>query len=35
MEAVYGISLPDLEAMRMVQHFSNRLNAELEEDHIA
>lgn len=29
---MYGISLPDLEAMRMVNRFSNRLTAELEED---
>ncbi|MFD5946537.1 protein kinase [Streptomyces collinus] len=34
-EAVYGISLPGLEAMRMVQRFSDRFTAELEEDHIA
>jgi serine/threonine protein kinase len=34
-KAVYGISLPDLEAMLMVQRFSNRFTAELEEDHIA
>ncbi|MGW3418440.1 protein kinase domain-containing protein [Streptomyces phaeochromogenes] len=34
-EALYGISLPDLETMRMVQRFSNRFTAELEEDHIA
>nr|WP_272923065.1 serine/threonine-protein kinase [Streptomyces sp. SID5464] len=34
-EAMYGISLPDLEAMRMVNRFSHRFTAELEEDHIA
>ncbi|MFF4762813.1 DUF2637 domain-containing protein [Streptomyces sp. NPDC001292] len=34
-EATYGISLPDNEAKHMVSHFSNRFNAELEEDHIA
>jgi hypothetical protein len=33
--ATYGISLPDPEAKRMVTRFSNRFNAELEEDHIA
>ncbi|MGW2637824.1 DUF2637 domain-containing protein [Streptomyces sp. NPDC001348] len=34
-EATYGITLPDQEAKRMVNRFSNRFNAELEEDHIA
>ncbi|GGL72952.1 membrane protein [Streptomyces fumigatiscleroticus] len=34
-EATYGISLQDGEAKRMVTRFSNRFNAELEEDHIA
>ncbi|GCB47047.1 serine/threonine-protein kinase [Streptomyces sp. NL15-2K] len=35
LKADYGISLPDDEAKRMVDRFSNRFNAELEEDHIA
>ncbi|GED85540.1 membrane protein [Streptomyces sp. 6-11-2] len=34
-EATYGISLPDNEAKHLVSRFSNRFNAELEEDHIA
>ncbi|MGI5137935.1 MULTISPECIES: DUF2637 domain-containing protein [unclassified Streptomyces] len=34
-EATYGISLTDAAAKRMVNRFSNRFNAELEEDHIA
>ncbi|CAL9460868.1 DUF2637 domain-containing protein [Streptomyces sp. enrichment culture] len=34
-EATYGTSLPDAEAKRMVTRFSNRFNAELEENHIA
>ncbi|MGP4084222.1 DUF2637 domain-containing protein [Streptomyces sp. KR55] len=34
-EATYGITLPQPEANRMVNRFSNRFNAELEEDHIA
>jgi hypothetical protein len=33
--AVYGITLPSAVAKRMVSRFSNRLNAELAEDHIA
>ncbi|GED87315.1 hypothetical protein [Streptomyces sp. 6-11-2] len=35
LRALYGISLPDEETKRMVSHFSNRFNAELEVDHIA
>ncbi|OIK00164.1 hypothetical protein BIV24_03690 [Streptomyces colonosanans] len=34
-EATYNISLGDTAAKRMVNRFSNRFNAELEEDHIA
>ncbi|MET8770805.1 hypothetical protein ABZV94_28570, partial [Streptomyces sp. NPDC004658] len=34
-EATYGITLPAREADRMVNRFTNRFNAELEEDHIA
>ncbi|MEU1051315.1 DUF2637 domain-containing protein [Streptomyces sp. NPDC005876] len=34
-EAEFGISLPAEEAKRMVNRFTNRYNAELEEDHIA
>ncbi|WP_230396214.1 DUF2637 domain-containing protein [Streptomyces blattellae] len=34
-EATYGTSLQHQEANRMVNRFSNRFNAELEEDHIA
>ena len=34
-EATYGITLAEAESKRMVNRFSNRLNAELEEDHIA
>ncbi|MET8248869.1 DUF2637 domain-containing protein [Streptomyces sp. NPDC005202] len=34
-EAEFRISLPEQEAKRMVNRFSNRFNAELEEDHIA
>ncbi|WP_217139641.1 DUF2637 domain-containing protein [Streptomyces sp. AC627_RSS907] len=34
-EATYGTSLTDAEAKRMVVRFSNRFNAELEENHIA
>jgi hypothetical protein len=34
-EATYGHALPSREAERMVNRFSNRYNAELEEDHIA
>ncbi|MFI1169685.1 hypothetical protein ACH4UM_40620, partial [Streptomyces sp. NPDC020801] len=34
-EATYGVPLPENEAKRMVNRFSNRFNAELEEDHIA
>ncbi|MEV5989176.1 DUF2637 domain-containing protein [Streptomyces sp. NPDC052051] len=34
-EATYGISLGDAAAKRMVLRFSERFNAELEEDHIA
>ncbi|MEU6284618.1 DUF2637 domain-containing protein [Streptomyces sp. NPDC047028] len=34
-EAEFGISLPEPEAKRMVLDFTARLNAELEEDHIA
>lgn len=35
LRALYGISLPDEETKRMVSHFSNRFNAELEVNHIA
>ncbi|MDL2081443.1 DUF2637 domain-containing protein [Streptomyces sp. GXMU-J15] len=34
-EATYGIALPEAEAKRMVNRFSNRLNAELTDEHIA
>ncbi|MFE9772190.1 DUF2637 domain-containing protein [Streptomyces sp. NPDC005931] len=34
-EATYGIAVAEPEAKRMVNRFSNRFNAELEEDHIA
>ncbi|MCZ9343085.1 hypothetical protein NGM37_35530, partial [Streptomyces sp. TRM76130] len=34
-EAEFGIALPPEEAKRMVNRFTNRYNAELEEDHIA
>ncbi|MER6960712.1 MULTISPECIES: DUF2637 domain-containing protein [unclassified Streptomyces] len=34
-EAIYGITLPEAEAKRMVNRFSNRLNAELADEHIA
>ncbi|MFF9811429.1 DUF2637 domain-containing protein [Streptomyces coeruleorubidus] len=34
-EATYGIALPEAESKRMVNRFSNRLNAELAEEHIA
>ncbi|MEV7796919.1 DUF2637 domain-containing protein [Streptomyces sp. NPDC087512] len=34
-EATFGTSLPDAEAKRLVVHFSNRFNTELEENHIA
>ncbi|WP_225835184.1 DUF2637 domain-containing protein [Streptomyces sp. NK08204] len=34
-QAEFGIALPDTEAKHMVSHFTNRFNAELEEDHIA
>ncbi|WP_369258385.1 protein kinase [Streptomyces sp. R35] len=34
-EAVYGVALEEAESKRMVSRFSNRLTAELEEDHIA
>ncbi|WP_189820115.1 DUF2637 domain-containing protein [Streptomyces olivaceoviridis] len=34
-EATYGITLPSRDADRMVNRFTNRFNAELEEDHIA
>ncbi|WP_330283091.1 DUF2637 domain-containing protein [Streptomyces sp. NBC_00588] len=34
-EATYGVTLEDAESKRMVNRFSNRLNAELAEDHIA
>ncbi|MBL1105433.1 DUF2637 domain-containing protein [Streptomyces sp. 5-8] len=34
-EATYGMSLPARETDRMVNRFTNRFNAELEEDHIA
>ncbi len=34
-EATYGSALPPREADRMVNRFTNRFNAELEEDHIA
>ncbi|MEU3826027.1 DUF2637 domain-containing protein [Streptomyces sp. NPDC029080] len=34
-EATYGLTLPPRETDRMVNRFTNRFNAELEEDHIA
>ncbi|GLP67505.1 membrane protein [Streptomyces sp. TUS-ST3] len=34
-EATYGVTLPQREAERMVNRFTNRHTAELEEDHIA
>ncbi|MFF4506187.1 DUF2637 domain-containing protein [Streptomyces sp. NPDC001401] len=34
-EATYGITLPEAESKRMVNRFSNRLNAEMQEEHIA
>ena len=34
-EATFGSTIPDVEAKRMVNRFSSRFNAELEEDHIA
>ncbi|MEV5149612.1 DUF2637 domain-containing protein [Streptomyces sp. NPDC052727] len=34
-EATFGITLPSRDADRMVNRFTNRFNAELEEDHIA
>jgi len=34
-EAMYDVFLPDHEADRMVNRFTNRHTAELEEDHIA
>ena len=34
-EAEFGIGLPPEDAKRMVSRFTNRHNAELEEDHIA
>src|SRR5690606_10554033 len=34
-EATFGTPLKDAEAKRMVTRFSNRFNAELEENHIA
>jgi len=34
-EATYGITLPEAESKRMVNRFSNRLNAELADEHIA
>ncbi|MFE7857155.1 DUF2637 domain-containing protein [Streptomyces sp. NPDC057403] len=34
-EATYGVSLPQREAERMVNRFTNRHTAELQEDHIA
>ncbi|MER5212364.1 DUF2637 domain-containing protein [Streptomyces sp. NPDC002838] len=34
-EATYGIPVLDADAKRMVMRFTNRFNAELEEDHIA
>ncbi|NEC49543.1 DUF2637 domain-containing protein [Actinospica acidiphila] len=34
-EATYGVLLDEAEAKRMVERFSNRLNAELAEEHIA
>ena len=34
-EATYGVTLAQRDADRMVNRFTNRYNAELEEDHIA
>jgi hypothetical protein len=34
-EATYGVSLDEAEGKRMVKRFSNRLNAELTDEHIA
>ncbi|WP_371669864.1 DUF2637 domain-containing protein [Streptomyces sp. NBC_00289] len=34
-EATYGVPVPDADAKRMVLRFTNRHNAELEDDHIA
>ncbi|WP_369391082.1 DUF2637 domain-containing protein [Streptomyces sp. CG1] len=34
-EATYGVTLPEAESKRMVNRFSNRLNAELADEHIA
>ncbi|WP_460068351.1 DUF2637 domain-containing protein [Streptomyces sp. YKOK-I1] len=34
-EAIYGITIPEAEAKRMVNRFSNRLNAEMADEHIA
>ncbi|MBB3076633.1 hypothetical protein FHS41_003110 [Streptomyces violarus] len=34
-EAIYGITLEEAESKRMVNRFSNRLNAELTDEHIA
>ncbi|WP_245235835.1 DUF2637 domain-containing protein [Streptomyces durhamensis] len=34
-EATYGIALPEAESKRMLNRFSNRLNAELADEHIA
>ncbi|MGW3206620.1 DUF2637 domain-containing protein [Streptomyces sp. NPDC001135] len=34
-EATYGIKLPEAESKRMLNRFSNRLNAELADEHIA
>jgi hypothetical protein len=34
-EATYGVTLDESEAKRMVNRFSNRLNAELTDEHIA
>ncbi|MFI6929747.1 DUF2637 domain-containing protein [Streptomyces sp. NPDC050287] len=34
-EAEFGVNIPEQEAKRLVTRFTNRFNAELEEDHIA
>lgn len=34
-EATYGVTLPQREAVRMVNRFTNRHTAELQENHIA
>lgn len=34
-EATYGVTLEEAESKRMVNRFSNRLNAELTDEHIA